>query len=237
MRKALALQVRPVINAIRKADTLSVDVVDLISIAPIEQAMLAIYMKVLPPFASMAYGDLTNHKSDDLELTLKRGLPGWDDLLNSKWVARARQYVQTQGVDRIRRITETTRSKVRQFVEDAIGEGWSTQRTAKELAGYTQALNKSRAIVVARTELVSAGNYGSYVGAKATGLLLDKIWLSTKDARTRDPHRKANGQKVDIDTFFEINGQRLMHPGDGNHGAKASNLVNCRCTLIYEPKG
>lgn len=83
---------------------------------------------------------------------------------------------------------------------------------------------------------------GSYLGANASPIELQKVWLSTKDSRTRRPpesefdHVHANGKKVDINDSFEVSGEKLNFPGDSSLGASAGNTINCRCTMYYVPK-
>lgn len=231
-KRALRLQMRPVLTAVRAGQSIDV-AVHAIRTEPIEQGLLSIYSKVVPVFALMAYKQL-QQKADDGSWQEKKGF--FDSLLESQWIARARYYVNTVGSERIRKIAETTRNKVRQFLTDAIKEGWSVNRTATELTSYAQALNKSRAIVVARTELISASNFGALQGAKATKLKLDKFWIATGDTRTRDTHRHVNGQTVDIDAPFKVGGYLMSHPGDGSSGAPAKELVLCRCAMGFKPK-
>lgn len=237
-KRALRLQMRPAMEAVRRGESIDA-VVHTIRIEPIEQGLLSIYSKVVPIFALMAYKQLQNQKADagewqDGGYRIKKGF--FDSFLESQWIARARYYVNTTGAERIRKIAETTRNKVRQFLTDAIKEGWSVNRTATELSAYTQALNKSRAIVIARTELISSSNFGALQGAKATRLKLDKFWIATNDSRTRDTHRHVNGQTVDIDAPFKVGGYLMGHPGDGSLGAPAKELVLCRCAVAFRPK-
>jgi hypothetical protein len=90
----------------------------------------------------------------------------------------------------------------------------------------------ARSEIIARTEIVSASNLGSISSARATGLTLNKVWLATRDNRTRDDHAAADMQKVGINEMFNVGGENLEFPGDpfGSPG----NVISCRCTLFYE---
>lgn len=219
--------------AIVKAGGSVDEAVDAVSTQPILGAIERIYLQTVPSFAKLSYQQVSKTKSDGQQWQEKKGV--MDEVLNSSWLRSARNYVYGPGAERIRKITETTRNKVRQFLTDALDKGWSIQETAKELTSYTQAINKSRAVVIARTEILSSSNHGAYLGAKSTGLQLQKVWLSTPGTRTRDAHRAANGQTVGMEDLFTVNGQRLLHPGDSSHGASASNLIGCRCAVIFQP--
>lgn len=88
---------------------------------------------------------------------------------------------------------------------------------------------------VARTETIAAVNGGQYAGAAArqdaTGEAAFKQWLATGDARTRDSHVAANGQVRALVDPFLVGGAALQHPGEA--GGPASEVINCRCTLLY----
>jgi hypothetical protein len=54
-----------------------------------------------------------------------------------------------------------------------------------------------------------------------------KVWISTKDGRTRDSHRALDTESVGLDERFS-NG--LEYPGDP--AGDASETVNCRCVML-----
>lgn len=60
-----------------------------------------------------------------------------------------------------------------------------------------------------------------------------KQWSTVLDERTRESHSEADGQIVDTNEPFIIQGQRLMIPGDSTLGATPDNFINCRCSSIY----
>lgn len=230
--RALRAQANAAVRLVKAGGSIDA-VVDAVSSEPILGAIERIYLQTVPSFAKISYQQVSKTKSDGQLWQEKKGV--MDEVLNTSWLRSARNYVFGPGAERIRRITETTRNKIRQFLTDALDKGWSIQETAKELSSYTQAINKSRAVVIARTEILSSSNYGAYLGAKSSGLQLQKVWLATPGVRTRDSHRTANGQTVGLDDVFTVNGQRLLHPGDSSNGANASNLIGCRCTVFFEP--
>lgn len=58
-----------------------------------------------------------------------------------------------------------------------------------------------------------------------------KQWVAVMDSRTRDAHREANGQIVDIDKPFIVGGEKLQYPADVAGSLK--NIINCRCTTRF----
>jgi hypothetical protein len=106
---------------------------------------------------------------------------------------------------------------------------------------YREKAIANRAITIARTESLSAMNKARLEafrqGLEQAGIdpsRATKEWLSSRDARVRDQHVTLDGQKVAIDQpFVAPNGDRLLTPGDRSLGARASNVVNCRCSAIF----
>lgn len=145
-------------------------------------------------------------------------------------------FVTTQCGDSIKRITNTTRKIVRRVINKGLQQGWSTDKIAKNLRNNWIGLSRNRSIVIARTESLTASNEASLQGAldvsKELGVKMRKTWESTRDKRTRDPHRRANGQTVDIEEDFTVGGEKLSYPGDIK--ASAKNRVQCRCSVSYE---
>lgn len=93
-----------------------------------------------------------------------------------------------------------------------------------------------RARRIARTETISATNglqNETAVGLSAQGIAMQKRWLATFDRRTRETHAEANGQTVAMDQTFSVGGADLEFPGDPN--GPAAEVVNCRCSVAYEP--
>lgn len=125
-------------------------------------------------------------------------------------------------------ITDTSRAEVRAILQDGITQVLGARDIARRLS--TQ-FARQRAIRIARTETTYIWNVAAEEGARATGLRLQKAWLSTSDARTRDTHRSMNGVTVDMEADFSVNGRAMSRPGDPRGGAKE--VVNCRCVVQY----
>jgi hypothetical protein len=125
---------------------------------------------------------------------------------------------------------------VRKVLASGVRDGWAIPKIARALADQSAEISRRRGVVIARTEVIAASNLGARAGAIDTGLSLDHAWLATPGLRTRPWHAAANGQSKDMDVPFNVGGEELMFPGDGSRGASAKNLVNCRCTVIFQPK-
>ena len=123
-------------------------------------------------------------------------------------------------------------------------QGESMDKIAKRIMNV-QEMNKEAAIRSARTIVTSAeckGRQDSYQRAQDDGIILRKYWLATYDKRARDWHKEAGNKynednAIEIDDFFVVDGEDMLHPGDAMHGAGGHNLYNCRCSIASKVVG
>lgn len=122
-------------------------------------------------------------------------------------------------------------------VLQGILQGESIPKIAERIQNVEN-MNKVSAIRSARTIVTSAENKARQDTAESLakmGAIVKKVWLSVGDNRTRDWHREAannysEDKAIPIDELFEVNGEKMMRPGDAEHGASGMNLYNCRCS-------
>lgn len=118
----------------------------------------------------------------------------------------------------------------------ARGDSYSViARNIKDI--YEGDLNKARRI--ARTETGRAqedARNKAYQRGHDLGVNMKKVWMSTLDSRTRDTHRKMDGQTVGMDEMFKTpRGTKGLYPKHFIMGAKET--INCRCTHVVEVEG
>lgn len=114
-------------------------------------------------------------------------------------------------------------------ITQGILHGESIPKIAKRVEGIGER-NKAAAVRNARTAITSAQNAGrvdSYKRAENMGIELKQEWIATLDGRTRHTHRLMDGKRVKVGAEFP-NG--CKYPGDPD--GPASEIYNCRCTLI-----
>jgi len=128
-----------------------------------------------------------------------------------------------------------------QKIAGEIAQGILTGESIPKIAERLQnvvGMNETSAVRNARTSITSAENAGrveSYHYAESIGITLKKEWLATLDDSTREEHRQLDGQRVDVDEPFEVDGEKIMYPGDPN--AAGYLTYNCRCSLISSVDG
>jgi hypothetical protein len=161
------------------------------------------------------------------------------------------KFVGTEILDkRIRTITDVSRNRALKAIERAIFEaemdGLSIPETAKliekELVGKFKLSSRFRSERIAQTEIVTAENRGSLLGAEDIGATI-KIWINSGNAnvRGRDPkkkeradhwHMEGQRRKLDQDFTDPKNGHNLAYPGDVS--GEAEDVINCHCTMVFE---
>lgn len=123
-------------------------------------------------------------------------------------------------------------------VTSGILQGKSIYRLADDLQKSIRDMNRTSAVRTARTAVTGAQNAGrmdAYTEAEKMGIHVRKQWLATLDNRTRHAHAMLDGQTVDNDKPFEVDGYEIMFPGDAS--APGYLVYNCRCTQIAEVDG
>lgn len=123
-------------------------------------------------------------------------------------------------------------------VTSSILQGLSIKRMADDLQKRITTMSRDSAIRTARTAVTGAQNAGrmdSYAAAEKMGINLKKQWLATLDNRTRHAHAMLDGQTVDVDKPFKVDGYDIMFPGDTF--APGYLVYNCRCTVIADVGG
>ena len=114
-------------------------------------------------------------------------------------------------------------------VTQAVLQGQTVTQLADAVAGIA-AMDQRAAMKAARTAITSAHSLGklkAYERAVDVGIDVKKQWLAALDSRTRGSHRHLDGEVVELDAEFS-NG--LKYPGDPD--GPASEVYNCRCTLV-----
>ena len=101
-----------------------------------------------------------------------------------------------------------------------------------DAVGNSGVVSPARAEMVARTEVIGAYNGGLEAGWQQSGLEGQKVWLAALDDRTRQSHRDAHGQMVDVGEKFDLDGVETKAPGQSG---VASEDINCRCSMDFIP--
>ena len=128
---------------------------------------------------------------------------------------------------------------IRRAIE--VGQPLAAEDIDRYVEAYQRRTLAYRALTIARTESLRAANTGMVEGARELlnehqDVTVEKVWIATKDSRTRDAHRELDGKRViGMDVPFEVRNpktgqiEQIRWPHDPQ--ASASQVVNCRCTF------
>ena len=125
------------------------------------------------------------------------------------------------------------KQQIQSVALQGILQGEPLPKIAARLAETVGAKNDAAALRNARTMTTGAENAGrvdSYKRAERMGIKMQQEWLATLDGHTRHEHRMLDGQRQNVGEPFEIDGYKIMFPGDPE--AEPHLVYNCRCTLI-----
>jgi len=146
---------------------------------------------------------------------------------------RVAQFIAERARTFAQEITATTYKQIREQLTEGAQAGESISQLAKRIRHTFQVASDSRARTIARTEVISAYNGASDAVVRDYGpdVVGGKEWIATRDARTREDHRVADGQVRAMHEAFIVGGAPMTYPGDPI--APAGEVVNCRCTIGY----
>lgn len=119
-------------------------------------------------------------------------------------------------------ISDSTREYIRADIEQAINEGWSTDKL-KDTLSENYAFSDSRAETIARTEIAKADMEGNMAAYRASGVVMGKEWVLGNE-----------GDGIECDECMANAAQGPIDLNESfNSGDDAPPLhPNCRCTVI-----
>lgn len=162
---------------------------------------------------------------------------------NRFWASIMDAFYDLWGAQHVTNITETERKRIRNVLQKGVEDNLTIEQYVKVL--QSRDVDKARARLIARTEAKMASGKGQDMGAKQTGILFNKTWLSARDKRTRripedqTDHYHLNGVSIGEAEYFTVSNKKganlMLYPGDTTMGAPASQLCNCRCVTTRDP--
>lgn len=161
-------------------------------------------------------------------------------LFNEALLREILLFLSTDGGVKITSVHDTLVSDVIKSISDTLG----TNGTIIDLQNAIQAIlskagtfYKWQSLRIARTETTAAANFAAIKTAEQSDLVMDKIWISAQDNRTRITpfdHLDMNNVKQELNKPFFVGSENIQYPGDVK--ASAGNVINCRCTIGFIPK-
>ena len=179
--------------------------------------------------------DYGNKINKTLEKTKKANV-----LFNNELLKEILLFLSIEGGERITSVRDTLVADVIKSIQKSLGENGTVidlRNAIQAIIEKNQTFYKWQSLRIARTETTTSSNFAAIKTAQQSDLVLDKVWISVQDNRTRITpydHFDMNDQKQELDKPFFVGGENIQYPGDAN--ASAGNVINCRCTIAFVPK-
>lgn len=143
-------------------------------------------------------------------------------------------FLEAYGATKIKGlVNETTKEQLRATLLEGVRAGENVDALARRVRDTFDEADRTRAELIARTEVVGGSNRAIYAAHKMSGIVQRRQWVPTPDGRHRPSHAPGSllaGQVISIDEeFISGSGAKAMHPGGFN---EPSEDCNCRCTTI-----
>jgi SPP1 gp7 family putative phage head morphogenesis protein len=144
-------------------------------------------------------------------------LPDYSPFSNPQHVQRA-ELIFKKAYSDLEGVTQVMEKQMSRILADGILRGHSVKKVAKEMESRVDKIGKTRAKLIARTEIIESHSSSAIMEAdlleQQTGVTIKMKWISAGDSRVRPEHIDRDGQVYTR--------------------AEASNLIgepNCRCAL------
>lgn len=125
------------------------------------------------------------------------------------------------------------KKKITGEITRGLATGQMYSEITRNIASWAR-IPKNNAMRIARTEahrIQTKASFDAQHKAKSKGADVVKQWDASLDGKTRDSHRKLDGEIRELDEPFS-NG--LMYPGDPS--GSAAEVINCRCALLQRAR-
>ena len=198
----------------------------------ITEEQIYLMFKELYTTIGINYGNLVYN---DLKKITKSNI-----LFNEYLLKEILLYLSSDGGVKITSVRDTLVADVIKAIKDSLSENATVidlQNAINVIINKSQIFYKWQSLRIARTETTSASNFSAIKTAEQSNLVLDKVWISVQDNRTRIKpydHLDMNNQKQELNKPFFVGGENIQYPGDSK--ASAGNVINCRCTIAFVPK-
>lgn len=148
--------------------------------------------------------------------------------------------------DNIISVSDTIAKTIISLVEKASADGLTLQQMQKFIRDRVNTgLSRYEVLRIARTETGAAANHAALVSGETSGIVLEKVWISSQNTRTRRKpkdqfdHYDMNGKSVEQYEKFVMPGKggiidRIDFPCDPK--GSPGNIIQCRCAVALRPK-
>lgn len=165
------------------------------------------------------------------------------DIFTNEFRSNLINWITNNAGLRIKTVRQSLINYLLDEINNGIGQGYDIREISKQIEKLvnSRSFYRWQAMRIARTETTAAANYGATIASGSSLYVIEKIWISSNDARTRQIEKGDKHDHLDMHLVtvgekeaFNVQGDMMMFPGDPN--GSASNVINCRCTVAMKPK-
>lgn len=128
--------------------------------------------------------------------------------------------------EKVTNITETTKETINKIIVNGQKSGTNIKEIAEQITQKVENMEKTRAMVIARTETATTSTTTYYEGLVKAGL--EKTWWHVGGGKTDRPsHLACDKETIGAEETFSCG---LKYPHDPE--APAGEIINCHCELI-----
>lgn len=128
--------------------------------------------------------------------------------------------------EKVTNIKETTKKTINKIIVNGQAGGKNIRDIAKEITQKVKGMEKTRAMIIARTETATTSTTTYYNGLVKAGL--EKTWWHVGGGKTDRPsHLACDKETIGAEETFSCG---LKYPHDPE--APAGEIINCHCELI-----
>lgn len=135
-------------------------------------------------------------------------------------------------------LTRTSENEVTMVISNGLFSGLTKDDIVDKInEQLVEIRSELRAEIVAESTIHGELEYGAIeetkVFAEENNFVLKKEWIHHPEEsnKPRESHAEADGQTVEVDDSFIVDGEELEFPGDPN--GSPENIINCHCTTIF----
>ncbi|QHJ81918.1 MAG: hypothetical protein [Bacteriophage sp.] len=169
-----------------------------------------------------------------------------NDLFSREFLDSIVEWVRGNVASRIVSVSDTMAKRIERLVEVSIEQGFSVLEMQKYLTKTlgSPSFTKFQALRISRTEVTTATNHAANEAGVNAGIVLEKLWISAIDGRTRRKprdqfdHFHMDGQTVGQFEKFVLRSKNgvvdnIDYPGDPK--GSAADTIQCRCVHAFRP--
>lgn len=190
-------------------------------------------------FSKQQFVDLIDkYMSKDIKAAVIQSMKGISEDVNLSWSDIESQLDKTimktvnQTLTKVKTVEDTLHSDLQNIINKNkdLSVGELSDLLSEEFVSYN-GKNAWKAKRISQTT-------STYINNSSQSAVLEKfnisyVWLSSRDANTRDTHLEIDGQEPDQEGYFDVGGYPAKFPGDT--GA-AEEDINCRCLILPKIK-